>query len=169
EHLDVVPSHPDLQEIQAKLETRHKIFKLRSLLDSLLGYDAVFLDTPPALGFYTISALIAARYCLVPFDCDEFSRHGIDHLVATLAEVRDDHNPALKLGGVIVNQFQPRAKHPQQMVETLRADGLPVLEPYLGSTVKVRESHQAHQPLVTLFPRHKLADQFRQLSAALPR
>ena len=167
--LDLLPSHPELQELQAKLETRHKIYKLRSLLDRLTGYRTVFLDTPPAVSFYTLSALIAADHCLVPFDCDEFSRQGLYHLSETLAEVREDHNERLALGGVIVNQFQPRANLPRQLVDELRDEGLPILEPYLGSTVKVRESHQAHRPLVDLLPRHKVSEQFRQLYGALPR
>lgn len=35
--------------------------------------DEIFIDTPPALNFYTRSALIAADTCLIPFDCDDFS------------------------------------------------------------------------------------------------
>ena len=36
--LDVLPSHPDLEELQAKLEMRYKMFKLRELLLSLSEY-----------------------------------------------------------------------------------------------------------------------------------
>ena len=41
------------------------------------GYDRIYIDTPPALNFYTRSALIAAQGCLIPFDCDDFSRRAL--------------------------------------------------------------------------------------------
>ncbi|MEM6796652.1 MAG: ParA family protein [Acidobacteriota bacterium] len=166
--LSVLPSSPRLQELQSKLETRHKIYKLRDLLDRLPHSVDVFIDTPPAVNFFTVSALIAADSCLIPFDCDEFSRRALFQLLETVAEVREDHNPRLAVGGVVVNQFQPRAKLPAQLVAELREEGLPVLEPYLTSSVKVRESHRAHRPLVQMLPAHKLSEQFRQLHAALP-
>ncbi|MEM1201909.1 MAG: ParA family protein [Acidobacteriota bacterium] len=167
-NLDLLASDPELIELQPKLESRHKIYKLRDLLKSLDGYDRVFLDTPPALGFYTTSALIAADSCLIPFDCDEFSRRALYQLLETVAEIREDHNPELRVGGVVVNQFQKRASLPKRLVAELMEEDLPVLEPYLSSTVKVRESHERHQPLVEMLPRHPVSEQFRQVFAALP-
>lgn len=161
--VDLLPASPELTEIQPKLEMKHKIYKLRDLLDSLSGYDHVFIDTPPAVNFFTLSALIASHRCLIPFDCDEFSRRALYRLIDTVREVREDHNPSLEIGGVVVNQFDVRANLPGQLVAQLREEGLPVLEPYLGATVKVRESHQQHQPLVSYMPQHKVSEQFRSL------
>ena len=53
-------SSPDLESLQGKLETKYKIYKLRDALRELDGYDEIYLDTPPALNFFTLSALIAA-------------------------------------------------------------------------------------------------------------
>jgi len=161
--LDVVPAHPDLAEVQPKLESRYKIFKLREALNEIRGYQAVYIDTPPALNFYTLSALIAADRCLIPFDCDAFSRRALDVLLDRLTEIVEDHNPLLEVEGIVVNQFQPRARLPRELVETLRAEKLPVLGTFLGSSVKIRESHQAHCPLVHFAPRHKLTRQFQAL------
>ena len=50
-----------LDELQGKLESRHKIYKLReALAEARRDYDRIYIDTPPALNFYTRSALIAA-------------------------------------------------------------------------------------------------------------
>ena len=67
----------------------------------------------------------------------------------------------------LLNSFQPRARLPQQLVEELLAEGLPVLTPYISASVKVRESHQESAPLVHYAPSHKLTGEMRQLSAAL--
>ncbi len=123
-------------------------------------FDEIWIDTPPALNFYTRSALIAAHGCLNPFDCDEFSRRALYALVREVEDLRADHNPDLGILGVIVNQFQSRARLPGELVDELIAEGLPVLQPYLGSTVKERESHQRALPLIHLEPAHKLAQEF---------
>lgn len=164
DRLHLIPAHPELGELRAKLEARFKIYKLRGLLDDLAErYDEVWLDTPPALDIFTTSALIAADRCLIPFDCDEFSRQALYRLLVTVNELREDHNPDLTVGGIVVNQFQARANLPRRLVEELKAEGMPVLEPLLSASVKMRESHQQHQPLVELAPRHKLSRQFREL------
>lgn len=169
EGVSLVAADGGLRDLHAKLESRHKIYKLRDLLGSLAAdHDMVLVDTPPALDFFTTSALIAAERCLIPFDCDDFSRRAIYQLLGTVREVRDDHNPELDVAGIVVNFFQERARLPQRLVDELRAEGLPVLDPALMSSVVVRESHQRHQPVLTFAPRHKLAEQYRALYRALP-
>ena len=137
------PSHPSLDELHAKLESRYKIYKLRDALDELAEqYDRIYIDTPPALNFYTRSALIAAQGCLIPFDCDDFSRKALYNLLDNVQEIQADHNEGLQVSGIVVNQFQPRAKLPQQLVQELIDEGLPVLQPYLSASIK--EIGRAH-------------------------
>ena len=157
EHLDVMVSSPALHELQVKLESRQKIYKLREALQQLAStYAHIYIDTAPALNFYTRAALIGAEGCLVPFDCDSFSRQALYALLENVQENRADHNPELAIRGIVVNQFQPRAKLPQRMVDELIAEGLPVLQPYLTSSVKIRESHEQCLPMVHLDPQHKM-------------
>ena len=127
------------------------------------------LDTPPALNFYTVSALIAADRVLIPFDCDTFSRNALYGLLREIEELKEDHNEALQVEGIVVNQFQPRASLPQQLLDELVAEGLPVLPVNLMSSVKMRESHQACMPLIYLDPRHKLTQQYVELHDLLQR
>lgn len=168
EHLDLLPSHPSLDELHAKLESRYKIYKLRDALQEIgQNYDRIYVDTPPALNFYTRSALIAAQGCLIPFDCDDFSRRALYTLLDNVQEIRADHNEELQVSGIVVNQFQPRATLPQKLVQELIDEGLPVLQPYLSASVKVKESHQLSRPMVHLDPRHKLTQELLSLHAAL--
>ena len=168
ERLDLLPSHPRLAEQQGKLESRYKIFKLReALLELDKQYDFLYIDTPPALGFFTRSALIATDCCLIPFDCDEFSRRALYALLQDIAEIRTDHNTGLLVEGIVVNQFLARARLPEKIVQELIDEGLPVLQPYLSSSVKVRESHERAQPLVYMAPRHKLTLEYVALHAGL--
>jgi chromosome partitioning protein len=162
-NLFVLPAHPELEPLQSRLESRFKIFKLKEALDKLTGYDAVYIDTPPVLNFYSQSALIAATKCLIPFDCDSFSREALYKLIQTVKEVKADHNQQLEIEGIIVNQFQRQANLPRQLVDELIAEGLPVLEAMISPSIKVRESHSLSQPLVHYVPAHKLSDEYRAL------
>ena len=123
--------------------------------------------TPPALNFYTRSALIAADSCLIPFDCDAFSRAALYELMQNVDEIQADHNEALRVEGIVVNQYQPRASLPQRVVQELIDEGLPVLQPYLGSSVKIKESHERALPLVHLEPGHRLSQSYQALYQAL--
>lgn len=168
ENLMVMPSRRDLDEREGKLESRYKIYKLREALEAV-DVDRIYLDTPPALNFFTRSALIAADRCLIPFDCDDFSRRALYELLDSVQEMRQDHNRNLVVEGIIVNQFQARAKLPMRVVRELVDEGLPVLEPYLRASVKVRESHQQSVPLAISAPRHKLTAEFEALFNRLER
>jgi chromosome partitioning protein len=160
--LDLVPSHPCVSGLVPKLEARHKIFRVREVVDAL-GYQTVFFDTPPSDGVLTLSALVAADRVLVPFDCDDFARRAIGPVLERIEEAKADHNPRLRIEGVVVNQFQGRANFPQQAVEALLADGLPVLEPYISSSVRIRESHHAARPMVFFEAAHKVTSEFEAL------
>lgn len=169
-NLFVMPSSPELEHLEGKLESRYKIYKLREALDSLSeDFDQILIDTPPALNFYTRSALIAAQECIIPFDCDDFSRQALYTLLDTLQEIREDHNPELNVAGIVANQFQARAKLPQQLLEELIAEGLPVFATRLSASVKMRESHQQCKPLIYMAPNHALAQQFAQLYKEISR
>jgi chromosome partitioning protein len=166
-NLSVLPADAALEELQAKLESRYKIYKLREALDALDDFDEIWIDTPPALHFYTRSALIAADSCLIPFDCDEFSRRALYSLLDNVQEIRADHNTGLRIEGIIVNQFQARASFPQAIVDTLRSEGLPVLDNMLSSSVKIKESHQRALPMIHLDRQHKLTCEYAALFDAL--
>ena len=168
DNLDLISASAELIELEQKLESRHKIYKLRDFLRELRKeYDEIYIDTPPAFNFYSLSALIAAERCLIPFDCDVFSRNALYELLNNIEEVQDDHNEALVVEGIVVNQFQPRAKLPGQAVQELLAEELPVLSPYISSSVKIRESHSACKPMPFYQPKHKVSEEFCELYGVL--
>jgi len=168
ENLYLMPSSPALAELEGALEARYKIYKLRDALAKLEDeYDRVYIDTPPSFNFFSKAALIAADSVLVPFDCDSFARHSLYALLENITELQEDHNPDLVLEGIVINQFNPQARLPGELVAELEEEGFPVLATWLGSSVKMKESHHSHRPLIDLAPGHKLTQQYRALHAAL--
>jgi chromosome partitioning protein len=166
-YLDLIPASSELESLHTKLESRYKIYKLRELLLELSNYELIFIDTPPAMNFYTRSALVAAEACLVPFDCDDFSRRALYALLENVREIQADHNPELYVEGIVINQFQPQARLPQQLVQALIEEGLPVIPHYLSSSIKIRESHEAAMPMIHFAPKHKLTQEWLALYKGL--
>jgi len=64
---------------------------------------------------------------------------------------------------IVINQFQARASLPQQIINELREEGLPVLASFLSTSVKIKESHQQAKPMIHLDRNHKLALEFGAL------
>ncbi len=166
-NLSLVAASDELDHLAGKLEAKQKVHKLRQALDRLDEFDAVYIDTPPALNFYSRSALIASNRVLIPFDCDDFARQALYTLLDNIAEIQADHNEGLDVEGIIVNQFAAQARLPRELLAILIDEGLPVREPPISASIKVKESHEAHQPLIHYAPRHKVTEQFVSLYEAL--
>jgi chromosome partitioning protein len=112
DNLSIILGSERLVELESELHGRHKIYKLREALVSLSKeFDHTYIDT-------------AADRCLIPIDCDDFSRQGLYSLQQKIAEIKE---------------------------------GYPVLSEYISQSVKMRESHQAKNPLITLALKHKLS------------
>jgi chromosome partitioning protein len=164
DNLYLLAAAPEMAALKLKLEAKHKIFKVRDAIQALNPqYRAVYIDTPAALDFFTLSGLVAAERCLIPFDCDEFSRRAVYELLESVEEIRADHNKKLKVEGIVVNQFQARANQPQRVVDDLEAEKLPLFKTRLSASVKMRESHEAGRPLIHFAPGHKLTQEYVRL------
>ena len=164
ENLFVITASRALIDLESKLASRHKIYKLKEFLQKLTDiYDEIYIDTPPIMNFYSLSALIACKRCLIPFDCDVFSRDALYELLENIQEVQEDHNSDLEIEGIVINQFSAQARLPGEAVDELIKEQLPILKPYISSSVKIRESHRAAKPLVFMLPRHKISQEFTNL------
>ena len=163
-NLDVLPASPTLGALEHALVSKHKIYKLRDAIETLKGqYDRIFIDTPPAFNFFTLSALITADRVLIPFDCDVFSKRALQTLIENVIETQDDHNDRLEIEGIVVNQYQAQAKLPREVVQQLKDEGLPVLNTMLPPSVLMKESHHKNLPLIYLATDHKLTQAYQLL------
>lgn len=164
ENLYLMASNPALDLMERELESRYKIYKLReALLELNKTFEHIYIDTAPIFNFYSKSALIAADNVIIPFDCDTFSRQALYSLMQNVIELQEDHNSELRVGGIVVNQFNKQAKFPRELVGELIEERFPLLQSYISASVKMKESHARQVPLVYLYPKHKLAAEFERL------
>jgi chromosome partitioning protein len=155
-NLHLVPGSRELEDLRNKLENKHKILKLREGIRNT-SYDAVYFDPPPANDFFALSCLIAANEVIVPIDCDTFSVQAAKDICQLVDEVKADHNPDLKIMGLLINQYQKNSRHAALILRDLESLGLPILTPYIPQSVKVRESHSDARPLVISQPKNPVS------------
>ncbi|TQV72209.1 ParA family protein [Aliikangiella marina] len=168
DNLSLLPASPELGAIEKELESRYIIYKMKEALVELEEhFDRIYIDTPPNFNFYSKSALIAANTVLIPFDCDSFSRQALFNLMNNISELQGDHNKELEIEGIVVNQFNSQARLPRELIEELKQEKFPIVDAFLSSSVKMKESHRVQKPLINYAPKHKLTQQFIELYQVL--
>ena len=73
------------------------------------NYDFIIIDTPPTLGLLTMNALAISDKVIVPMAADIYSLQGLSQLQELIEYVRDSHNAALQLDGLLLTKYNPRA------------------------------------------------------------
>lgn len=110
--LDLLPASLDLagseDEFNQKRHARERYLKLKQALVGLTRrYDIILVDAPPSLGFFTISALLAASEVIVPLQVQGFAYKALDQLLEIVAQARQ-MNPALHVGGIVLTMYDGR-------------------------------------------------------------
>ncbi|NCD24661.1 MAG: ParA family protein [Deltaproteobacteria bacterium] len=112
EYLRILPSTPDLVGAEIELnDAPNREFILRAIVDTVTDeYDYILIDCPPSLGLITINALSAAKWLLVPLQCEYYALEGIAHLMKTHALIQERLNPNLEILGILLTMFDKRNK-----------------------------------------------------------
>ncbi len=156
--LSTMPSGRGLLKLEHKLESRYKVYELKECLNELKqDFDRIYLDTPPALNLFSRSAMIAADRVVVPLLCDAFLKLALYQSIETIEEIKANHNAQLSLEAIIPNQTPATANFPQQLIDELKANSLPVLKTTLSSSVIKRKSYEKAKTLVHLKSKHRLS------------
>ena len=105
--VDIVPSTIDLAG--AEVELTGKIGR-EYILDNELKrisreYDYILIDTPPSLGVFTINALVASDYVLIPVQAEFFALEGLTQLLKVIDLVSSRLAKNLKLLGMVMTMF----------------------------------------------------------------
>ena len=108
--MSIVASSVDLSGAEVELvDLRDREHRLRrALRPELANYDFILIDCPPALGFLTINALVAAEAVLVPLQAEFYALEGLSHLLRTIDRMRRRFNPRLELQGIVLTMFDGR-------------------------------------------------------------
>ena len=165
--VDIAVSSIDLAG--AELALSAMIGRERALEKALLevrdAYDFVLIDTPPSLGLLTINAFVAATGVIVPVQCEYLSLRGLVQLENTLAMVRENLNPEVKIEGILPTMFDRRTLHSREAVEILEESfGELVYKTRIRKTVRYAEAPVKGSSVLKYDPSGTAAEAYRDLA-----
>lgn len=112
--LRLLPADSDLDDTGSRMVMNNLgIFALGNVLadaGSALG-DVVLLDTPPALGALTMSALLAADEIIIPTIPEPASASGISSVIRMLGQMQATVRRRPNIMGVVVTMFEHTTLH----------------------------------------------------------
>ena len=104
---DIIASNPLLVNSELKYASSLSKYKVlyRALKKIKENYDYIIIDTPPNLGIFMSSALIASDGVIIPITVGQYAIHGCQEVIQNIESIREDYNPNLKIYGVLLTMF----------------------------------------------------------------
>ena len=121
-HLDLIPSTPQLADIEVKIaNAQNRFILLRSAIKSISdNYDYVIIDSPPSLSLLTVNSMIAANYILLPVQTEFYALEGVAQLLETMKLVKKVANPNLSILGVLATMYDKRTSLSSQVLAEIK-------------------------------------------------
>ncbi|MFO7573260.1 MAG: AAA family ATPase [Gaiellaceae bacterium] len=137
----------------------------KALVEVRDRYDFILMDTPPSLGLLTINAFVAATSVIVPVQCEYLSLRGLVQLENTLAMVRENLNPEVRVEGIVPTMYDGRTLHAREAIEILEEHfGDLVYETRIRKTVRYAEAPVKGSSVLRYEPSGPAAQAYRDLA-----
>jgi chromosome partitioning protein len=137
----------------------------KALVEVRDRYDYVLIDTPPSLGLLTINAFVAADGVIVPVQCEYLSLRGLVQLENTLAMVRENLNPRVRVQGIVPTMYDGRTLHAREAIEILEEHfGDLVYDTRIRKTVRYAEAPVKGSSVLKYEPSGPAAQAYRDLA-----
>lgn len=162
--LHLAPSTINLVGAEVELVSElAREFKLKRALERLPEglYSRVLLDCPPSLDLLTLNALAAADEVLIPIQCEYYALEGLTQLMRSIRMVREELNPELRIGGVLLTMFDARTNLSHQVATEVRSFfGEQVFEAAIPRNVRLSEAPSFGQPVSLYAPQSAGAEAY---------
>ena len=169
EGVDVLPASIELSGMEVSLVnaiSRENV--LRQVLEELSPrYDHMLIDCMPSLGMLTINALAAANSVIIPVQVQYLPAKGLEQLLQTVAKVRRQLNPRLKIDGILLTMVDSRTNFNREISALLRetyGGKIRVFATDIPHSVRAAEISAEGKSIFTHDPHGKVAEAYRALT-----
>ncbi len=160
EKLDILPSKISLAEVELGTLNVEAPYILRDAIGEIKDqYDFIVIDCPPSLSIFTVNALVAANYVVIPLQAEKFSIDGIKGLQNTIESIKRRINPSLTILGALITQLKSNTILTKTILPVIN-DYFPVFESSISTGVSVGESHLSRQSLLDYNPSVKQSKEY---------
>lgn len=165
DNLDIIPSNPllsGIEEIFMANKSREGILK-RAIKNIVDNYDYIFMDCPPQLSLFTVNALVASQYVLIPCSTTYLSYRGVELLMNTIREITElELNPSLKVLGVVATLYEKNIKDHREVLDVMR-ENYNVIG-VLRKTAEANKGIYDGLPIAINNPNHELTREYKKLA-----
>ena len=169
--MTILPSSPSLAGAEVELvDELAREMRLRRALETLDGrYDYILIDCPPSLGLLTVNGLAAARDgVIIPVQCEYLALEGLGQLTQTIQRVRAALFPELRVRGVVLTMFDPRANLSTDVVKEVNQHfPSQVFKSIIPRSIRLAEAPSYGLPISAYAPSSAGAQAYDALAAEL--
>lgn len=123
ENLDLLPSNDDMNYLEFDVLTDLKKYPdpfslLKKTVDLLrvMGYDYIFIDSPPSMGLVAGNILTVSDKVILPFTPETFGVQGLIKVIKTVQDFQKERNAKAKISGVVGMMIDGRSSLHSQTV-----------------------------------------------------
>lgn len=169
EGIDYIPSDIELANMDVKLVNTmcHEIILRDTLAPFQNQYDYCLIDCMPSLGMLTINALAAADRIIIPVQAHYLSAKGLEQLLQTIAKVRRQMNPKLKIDGILMTMVDGRTNNAKEITTLIRetyGGKIKVFETAIPHSVRAAEASLTGKSIFEYDSGGKVAQAYRALT-----
>lgn len=139
----------------------------RALQSVKENYDFIVIDTPPALGLLSISALTASTSAIIPAQADVFSIDAIAQLSETIKAVRENTNKYLKILGIVLTRHNKRSTISRNATSLMSKIASQMETRLFDSQIRectaIKEAQAKRSDIFSYAPRSNAAKDYRSL------
>lgn len=165
-NLAVLPSNSRMALLAKHyMHTPNFEFMLRDSLKWLENrFDYILIDTPPAIGYCTLNALMASDHVIVPTPCEYLSMHGI-HKIEEIIQIVKRRTRSNIDYTILVTMFDSRSVATRvifKRIQDIFKDK--VFKTVIELDERMKESQILHQPVYIYNPESRSAKQYMDLA-----
>jgi len=143
--LDLIPSTLQLMELDQS--ARGTEFKLKRFVDKVKNaYDYIFIDCPPTLSIFTLSAYLASDAILVPIKPDILSTIGLPLLERAIQEYEQNYGIEVRQLWIVFTMVDKRTNLMKRQMKEISQSRV-VFKNYLRQSIRVAEAVKNNEPL----------------------
>ena len=169
EGVDLMPANIELSGMEVSLvNAMSRETVLRQYLETVKrNYQYVLIDCMPSLGMLTVNALAAADSVLIPVQAEYLPAKGLEQLLRTIAKVRRQINPKLRIDGILLTMVNERTNFSRDIISLLKetyGGKLRIFESHIPLSVRAAEISAEGKSIFAHDPNGKVAAAYEALT-----
>ena len=169
EKIDLIPSDISLAGIDTVLiGALSREYTLKNAINNIKdNYDYILIDTQPSLGMLPINALACSDKVIIPVQSQFFAAKGMTQLLSTIMKVRQQINPNLKIGGIVMTIVNSRTNLTKDIFNQLQeayGSQIKIYKTQIPRAIKVAESTAHGKSIFSYDKNSKVAEAYSSLA-----